>query len=151
MKNEIMILEFDTEKLDIKYKLTLPDVSKYPDSIKATVTIKSFIYKFVYPLYTGMFHMIDSERLPHEAVEYDQSKNVISTYLYWVDHMMSDLDKDLILELCKENNITITKEPGEANIMYSVINDIYEHIGEFIGNNYVTSHKIYRPTTEDVL
>ena len=95
--------------------------------------------------------MIDSEKLPHEAVEYDQSKNVISTYLYWVDHMMSDLDKDLILELCKENNITITKEPGEANMMYSVINDIYEHIGEFIGNNYVTSHKIYRPTTEDVL
>ena len=63
---------------------------------------------------------------------------------------MTDLDKDLILELCKENNITIKNEPGESG-MHSVINDIYENIGEFISNNYVTSHKIYRPTTEDVL
>lgn len=150
MKNEIMTLRFDNYKLDIRYKLTLPDVSKYPDSIKATVAIKSFIYRFVYPLYTGLFYIVDSDKLPYEAVEYDQSKRVISTYLYWVDHDMTDLDKDLILELCKENNITIKNEPGESD-MHSVINDIYENIGEFISNNYVTSHKIYRPTTEDVL
>lgn len=150
MKNEIMTLRFDNYKLDIRYKLTLPDVSKYPDSIKATVAIKSFIYRFVYPLYTGLFYIVDSEKLPYEAVEYDQSKRVISTYLYWVDHDMTDLDKDLILELCKENNITIKSEPGESG-MHSIINDIYGNIGEFIGNNYVTSHKIYRPTTEDVL
>lgn len=150
MKNEIMTLRFDNYKLDIRYKLTLPDVSKYPDSIKATVAIKSFIYRFVYPLYTGLFYIVDSDKLPYEAVEYDQSKRVISTYLYWVDHDMTDLDKDLILELCKENNITIKNEPGESG-MHSVINDIYENIGEFISNNYVTSHKIYRPTTEDVL
>ena len=94
--------------------------------------------------------MIDCDMVPYEAVKYDKSKHVISTYLYWVDHDMTELDKDLILELCKENNITIKKEPGEFD-MYSVINDISEYIGEFIGNNYVTSHKIYKPTTEDVL
>lgn len=150
MKNEIMTLRFDNNKLDIDFKLTLPDVSKYPDSIEATVAIKSFIYRFVYPLYTGLFYMIDCDMVPYEAVKYDKSKHVISTYLYWVDHDMTELDKDLILELCKENNITIKKEPGEFD-MYSVINDISEYIGEFIGNNYVTSHKIYKPTTEDVL
>ncbi len=148
---EVMTLGFNTDSLDINFKLTLPDVSKYQDRIKATVDIKSFIYRFVYPLYTGMFYIIDSDKVPYEAVKYDTSKNVISTYLYWVDNGMTDLDKDLILEFCKENNINITKTSEDKPDMYSVITDIHGYIGEFISNNYVQSLKLYKLTTDNVL
>lgn len=148
---EVMTLGFNTDSLDINFKLTLPDVSKYQDRIKATVDIKSFIYRFVYPLYTGMFYMIDSDKVPYEAVKYDTSKNVISTYLYWVDNGMTDLDKDLILEFCKENNINITKTSEDKPDMYSVITDIHGYIGEFISSNYVQSLKLYKLTTDNVL
>lgn len=148
---EVMALGFNTDSLDINFKLTLPDVSKYQDRIKATVDIKSFIYRFVYPLYTGMFYMIDSDKVPYEAVKYDTSKNVISTYLYWVDNGMTDLDKDLILEFCKENNINITKTSEDKPDMYSVITDIHGYIGEFISSNYVQSLKLYKLTTDNVL
>lgn len=148
---EVMTLGFNTDNLDINFKLTLPDVSKYQDRIKATVDIKSFIYRFVYPLYTGMFYMIDSDKVSYEAVKYDTSKNVISTYLYWVDNGMTDLDKDLILEFCKENNISVTKTSEDKPDMYSVITDIHGYIGEFISNNYVQSLKLYKLTTDNVL
>ena len=124
---ERLELRFNDPNCGMDFELKLPDVSKFENKYEMSLKMKMFIYRFVYPLFTGAYYMLISRENVVDSVKYDKSKAVIDDYLQWVDTDMTPDDRYLIINFCKENDIEIT-DAHESDPIYVIISDIYEHV-----------------------
>nr|DAR75018.1 MAG TPA: hypothetical protein [Caudoviricetes sp.] len=125
--NERLVLVFNDPNCGMDFELKLPDVSKFENKYEMSMKMKMFIYRFVYPLFTGAYYMLISGENVVDSIKYDKSKAVIDDYLQWVDTDMTPDDRYLIINFCKENGIEIS-DAHESDPMYVVISDIYEYV-----------------------
>lgn len=124
---ERLELRFNDPNCGMDFELKLPDVSKFENKYEMSLKMKMFIYRFVYPLFTGAYYILISGENAVDSVKYDKSKAVIDDYLQWVDTDMTPDDRYLIINFCKENDIEIS-DAHESDPIYVVISDIYEYV-----------------------
>jgi hypothetical protein len=141
---ERLVLGFNDPNCGMDFELRLPDVSKFENKYEMSIKMKMFIYRFVYPLFTGAYYMLISGENVVDCVKYDNSIAVIDDYTEWVDTEMTPDDKYLIVNFCKENGIQI---PNililKADSIYDVITDIYEFVLKRVQDTYVENKKLH--------
>lgn len=141
---ERLVLGFNDPNCGMDFELRLPDVSKFENKYEMSLKMKMFIYRFVYPLFTGAYYMLISGENVVDSVKYDNSIAVIDDYTEWVDTEMTADDKYLIVNFCKENGIQI---PNililKADSIYDVITDIYEFVLKCVQDTYVENKKLH--------
>ena len=141
---ERLELRFNDPNCGMDFELKLPDVSKLENKYEMSLKMKMFIYRFVYPLFTGAYYMLISGENVVDSVKYDKSKSVIDDYLQWVDTEMTSDDKYLIINFCKENGI---KVPNilvlKADSTYGIISDIYEFVLKRVEDTYIENKKLH--------
>ena len=125
--NERLVLVFNDPNCGMDFELRLPDVSKFENKYEMSLKMKMFIYRFVYPLFTGAYYMLISGENVVDSVKYDNSIAVIDDYTEWVDTEMTADDRYLVINFCKENNIQISNML-EVDSIYGIISDIYEYV-----------------------
>ena len=125
--NERLVLVFNDPNCGMDFELKLPDVWKLENKHEMSIKMKMFIYRFVYPLFTGAYYMVISGENAVDCVKYDKSKAVIDDYLQWVDTDMTADDRYLVINFCKEHNIQISNML-EVDSIYGIISDIYEYV-----------------------
>ncbi len=137
-------LRFNDPNCGMDFELRLPDVSKFENKYEMSIRMKMFIYRFIYPLFTGAYYMLISGENVVDSVKYDNSIAVIDDYTEWVDTEMTPDDKYLIVNFCKENGIQI---PNililKADSIYDVITDIYEFVLKRVQDTYVENKKLH--------
>lgn len=142
--NERLELRFNDPNCGMDFELRLPDVSKFENKYEMSLKMKMFIYRFVYPLFTGAYYMLISGENVVDCVKYDNSIAVIDDYTEWVDAEMTPDDKYLIVNFCKENGIQIPKILIlKADSIYDVIIDIYEFVLKRVQDTYVENKKLH--------
>lgn len=143
--NERLVLVFNDPNCGMDFELRLPDVSKFENKYEMSLKMKMFIYRFVYPLFTGAYYILISGENAVDSVKYDNSIAVIDDYTEWVDTEMTPDDKYLIVNFCKENGIQI---PNililKADSIYDVITDIYEFVLKRVQDTYVENKKLHK-------
>ena len=141
---ERLELRFNDPNCGMDFELRLPDVSKFENKYEMSLKMKMFIYRFVYPLFTGAYYMLISGENVVDSVKYDNSIAVIDDYTEWVDTEMTPDDKYLIVNFCKENGIKI---PNililKADSIYDVITDIYEFVLKRVQDTYIENKKLH--------
>ena len=110
--NERLVLVFNDPNCGMDFELKLPDVWKLENKHEMSIKMKMFIYRFVYPLFTGAYYMVISGENAVDCVKYDKSKAVIDDYLQWVD---TDMTADDIYEyVLKRTEYIYVKNKNEA-------------------------------------
>ena len=141
--NERLVLVFNDPNCGMDFELKLPDVWKFENKHEMSLRMKMFIYRFIYPLFTGAYYMIISGENTLDSIKYDKSKAVIDDYLQWVDTDMTPDDRYLIINFCKENDIEIS-DVHESDPMYVVISDIYEYVLKRTEDIYVKNKNLHK-------
>ena len=141
---ERLELRFNDPNCGMDFELRLPDVSKFENKYEMSLKMKMFVYRFIYPLFTGAYYMLISGENVVDSVKYDNSIAVIDDYTEWVDTEMTPDDKYLIVNFCKENGIQIPNILVlKTDSTYDIISDIYEFVLKRVKDTYVENKKLH--------